>query len=305
MEAAMHSIFLKYFDEVARQGSIRKAAAVLNVASTSVNRKIISIEDQLGTKLFDRTPEGVELTPIGRIALEHCRRTLHDFERTKILIDDVRDLRTGHLNIEVIDSIAYGLLPQVLNLFSDTYPEISLSVTTSQPDEVVQAVVSGNADIGITFALDLHPEVRLMTEKSAPIGIILRPDHPLAERTGVTIEDLEGYKLIRTIDARGRNSIIDQQITSLTSPLSTHIFTNTLFLAKEMILSNQGVGLYTKIGFLNEIERGTLKFIPLLQKTLNDLKIGLLVSASTGIEPTKHLLCNAFANSLKPLRLDS
>ncbi|MFV2054364.1 LysR family transcriptional regulator [Aliiroseovarius sp. YM-037] len=301
----MHSIFLKYFDEVARHGSIRKASTVLNVSSTSVNRKILSVEKQLGVAVFDRTPEGVELTSIGSILLEHCRKTLHDYERTKILIDDLRDLRTGHINIETIDSVAYGILPQALQQFSQSFPDISISVTTAQPDEVMKSVANGETDVGITFMIDMHPDVRVMSEKSAPFGVIVRRDHPLAERNSVTIDDISTYRLVRTIDARGRNSIIDQVVSTLASPLSTHIFTNTLFIAKQMILDNQGIGLYTKIGFFKEIEADELKFIPLIQEGLNDMRIAMLVSATTGIDPAKRHLCDVVGRSIRLMRLDS
>ena len=65
----MHDKLLTYLDEVARQGSIRKAAVVLNVASSSVNRRIINIENSLGVRLFDRHADGVELTDSGTILL--------------------------------------------------------------------------------------------------------------------------------------------------------------------------------------------------------------------------------------------
>lgn len=301
----MHSNFLKYFDEVARHRSIRKASAVLNVSSTSVNRKILSVERQLGVALFDRTPEGVDLTSIGGILLEHCRKTLHDYERTKILIDDMRDLRTGHINIETIDSVAFGILPQSLKQFSQSFPDISISVTTAQPDEVMKSVASGATDVGITFMIDVHPDVRVVSEKSAPFGVILRPDHPLSERNSVTIDDISAYRLVRTIDARGRNSIIDQVVSSLASPLSTHIFTNTLFIAKQMILDNQGIGLYTKIGFTKEIDQQQLKFIPLIHEELTDMRIGMLVSATTGINAAKRHICDVVSRSIRELRLDS
>lgn len=301
----MHSNFLKYFDEVARHSSIRKASAVLNVSSTSVNRKILSVERQLGVALFDRTPEGVDLTSIGKILLEHCRKTLHDYERTRILIDDMRDLRTGHINIATIDSVAFGILPQALLQFSKTYPDISISITTAQPDEVMRSVASGATDVGITFMIDQHPDVRVISEKSAPFGVILRPDHPLSERTGVTLEEIKKFRLVRTIDARGRNSIIDQLVSNLTSPLSTHIFTNTLFIAKQMILDNQGIGVYTKIGFTEEIEQKQMKFIPLLQEGLNNMRIGMLVSATTGISPEKRYICDIVSRFIREMRLDS
>ena len=301
----LHSVFLKYLDEVARQGSIRKAATVLNVSSTSVNRKILSVEAQLGVAVFDRTPEGVELTSIGSILLEHCRKTLHDFERTKILIDDLRDLRTGHLKVATIDSVAYGILPQALQQFSQSFPDISISVTTDQPDEVMKSVAEGDTDVGISFLLDVHPDVRVISEKSAPFGVILRSDHPLAERNSVTLEDINGYRLVRTIDARGRNSIIDQMVSTLAASLSTHMFTNTLFIAKQMIIDNQGIGLYTKIGFFKEIEAEQLKFIPLIQDGLNDMRIGILVSATQGIDPAKRHLCDVIARAVRLMRLDS
>lgn len=301
----MHAIFLKYFDEVARQKSIRKAALLLNVSSTSVNRKILSVEGQLGVKLFDRTPEGVELTAVGAILLEHCRKVLHEYERTRILIDDMRDLRTGHLTIATIDSIALGVLPRAMNELSKVYPDISISVITAQPDEVSQALVSGSADIGIAFTFERHPDVRLLSEKSAPFGALVLPDHPLAGRGSVTVDDVSPYRLVRTIDARGGNSIIDHAFAQMLTPLSTHIFTNTLVLAKQMILSNHGIGLYTKIGFYNEVEAGALAFVPLMQETLTNIRIGIMVSASAAIGPAKRLMCDALGKEMSRLRLDS
>ena len=54
----MHASILRYLDEIANQGSIRKAAKILNISSTSINRQLLNIEAQLGVKLFDRSPEG-------------------------------------------------------------------------------------------------------------------------------------------------------------------------------------------------------------------------------------------------------
>lgn len=301
----MHSIFLKYFDEIARQKSIRKAALLLNVSSTSVNRKILSVEDRLGVSLFDRTPEGVELTSVGAILLEHCRKVLHDYERTRILMDDMRDLRTGHLNIHTIDSIAVGCLPRAMNEFSKIYPDISISVTSAQPEEVVLQVAGGAAEIGIAFTSSQHPDIRALSEKSAPFGVLVTPGHPLAGRSSVTVDDISQYRLVRTLDARGGKSIIDQAIATVVTPLSTHFFTNTLFLAKEMILANQGIGLYTKIGFYDEVERGDLEFVPLIHETLANIRVGIFVSANSAVDPAKRLMCDILAKEMSRMRLDS
>jgi DNA-binding transcriptional LysR family regulator len=63
------SPFIRYFDEVARQGSIRKAADRLNVAPSAVNRQILKLEDELGAPLFERLPRGLRLTAAGEILI--------------------------------------------------------------------------------------------------------------------------------------------------------------------------------------------------------------------------------------------
>lgn len=297
----MHSRILEYIDEVARHGSIRKAAAVLNVSSTSVNRKILSIEEQLGVKLFERSPEGVELTPTGKIVLEHCRKTLYDFNNVKMIIDDIRDLRSGHISIQCIDSFTFSVLPRVLERFSEKYPSVSLSVTTAMPEEVAHAVGTGTADVGFNFANVNHSNIRTVLEKPTPFGVVMRPDHPLAARTKIEIEDLRGYPLVRTIDARGRNSILDREMDSATDALNTHIFSNAMMISKQAIHANSAIGIYTKIGFLTEVEAGDLVFVPLAMRNLNEYRVGVVVSSLAGIDPVKRLFLDTVETVFKPM----
>lgn len=300
----MHSIFLKYFDEVARQGSIRKAAQQLNISSTSVNRKILSVEKQLGVKLFERHASGIAVTAVGALLLEHCRKTLLDFDRTKLTIDDMRDLRTGHLNLATVDSIALSILPETLDNFSRKYPDISITVMTAQPEEAIEAVAGGSVEVGIGFGYQNNSDVRLIFEKIAPLGVLLRPDHPLAERKSLCLEDLLSYRIVRTIDALGRRSIIDQVFTDINTRLTSFFYTNSLNLAKDMVAENRGIGIYTKIGFYNEVEAGVLRFIPLMDNGIRDLRIGIFTSAKAGMDPVKQFLCTSLSNGLNELRLD-
>ena len=297
----MHSNFLRYLDEVAKHGSIRKAASFLNVSSTSVNRKILSVEEQMGVKFFERSPEGVELTATGKIVLEHCRKTLYDFNNVQMIIDDIRDLRTGHLSIQSIDSFTFSVLPRILRRFSDKYPSISLSVTTAVPDEVSKSVAAGDVDIGMNFTNNLYPDVRVLLEKSAPFGVIMLPDHPLSAKMTIEVEDMHGYPLVRTADARGRNSILDQEMESATSSLTTYIFTNALTIAKQAILSNRAIGIYTKIGFLEEIEAKELVFVPFAMKSLREYRIGLTISSTASIDPVKRVFLSIVESVFKTL----
>ncbi len=301
----MHDKFLTYLDEVARQGSIRKAAAVLKVASSSVNRKIIGVEESLGTRLFDRHADGVELTEAGAVLLEHCRKTIFDYQKILTQIEDISELRSGHIHIATLDSVAHSVLPKVLDQFSQSHADIQYTIQTAQPDEVIMGVADGEVNIGISFCNDLLPGVRIHSQKSTPIGAILRPDHPMAERDALEMEDLAPFQVVRSFDGRARQSLLNEAIAEAQTDLPLQLITNSLPLARSLVLRNHGIGIYSKIGFLEEIEQGLLRYITILSPVLKDLKIGILTSSRIHPTPATHLMCRSLTKALKALRLDS
>ncbi|MEH6579821.1 MAG: LysR family transcriptional regulator [Amphritea sp.] len=288
----MHAVVLSYLDQVARQGSIRKAAKILNVSSSAVNRQVLKLEEEFGIRIFDRVPDGVVLTEAGRAIVEHCRRTLHDYEELRATVDDIRDLRTGHIVISTLDALTFDFLPSVLGKFTNEYPNISYTVRLTGLDEAIEDVAKGDADIGIGFSRISYPDVRTVIEKQTPFGVITLPNHPLADRSDVTLQECLKFSLIRTCDARGRTSIIDQEVDPSEVPLSTVFYTNSLMMAKQAILANRGIGFYTKIGFLREIEAGELKFIPLAESSLMSYKIGAFISSIKYLDTATRILMN-------------
>jgi len=301
----MHDKFLAYFDAVAQHGSIRKAAVHLNVSSSSVNRKIISIEDRMGVRLFDRHAEGVELTAAGAVMLEHCRRTLFDYRKIMSIMEDIRELRAGHIDIATLDSVALSILPEVIETFFGSHPLISFTVRTAEPSIVAESVADGSADIGVTFTNDLRAGVRPYTEKAAPIGAIMRPDHPLAGRDRLQIEDLVPYHLVRSYDGVTERSLWNEAAGVAGVTVPTQTWTNSLPLAHALIRRTHGIGIYTKIGFLEEIEDGRLHYIPVQSQILSDLRIGIVISSRTALSQPANLLCRSLAKALRTLRLDS
>ena len=83
----LHSRLLSYVDEVARTGSIRKAASHLNVAASAISRQILALETQLGTPLFHRLPKKLILTAAGEVLIGHIRQTLKELTRAQAKIE--------------------------------------------------------------------------------------------------------------------------------------------------------------------------------------------------------------------------
>src|SRR5499427_8222869 len=94
-----HLRLLQYVDEVARAGSIRKAAERLNVTASAVNRRIMDLEEELDAELFERRPRGVRLTAAGEVFVHYLRGQDADVERMKSQIEELRGLRRGTVRI--------------------------------------------------------------------------------------------------------------------------------------------------------------------------------------------------------------
>ena len=79
----MHAAVLRYFDHVARHGSIRKAAEALHVVSSALNRRILDLEAELGSPLFERLPRGVRPTAAGELFLNYVRRSMRELRASR------------------------------------------------------------------------------------------------------------------------------------------------------------------------------------------------------------------------------
>ena len=105
-----HLRIMRYVDEVARTGSIRKAADQLNVTASAVNRRIADLEDELGAQLFERRPRGVRLTAAGEVFVHYLRQQSGDIERMKSQIEDLKGLRRGTVRIACSQALAHEFL---------------------------------------------------------------------------------------------------------------------------------------------------------------------------------------------------
>ena len=192
----IHSPAIHYFDMVRRCQSIREASRRLNVASSAVNRQILKLEDEVGTPLFERLPGGLRLTAAGEIFARHVIVVLQDTERVRPNWTRYRGLRTGHVEIATVSGVTTDLLPGVLEQLRERYPRVTVGVTSLGSQAIPDAVTSGQADIGLAFALPRTADLQQLGVGHFRLGAIVAPGHPLAERRDVSFATCAEYPLI-------------------------------------------------------------------------------------------------------------
>ncbi|MDB5534132.1 MAG: gltC 2, partial [Hyphomicrobiales bacterium] len=176
----LHARMLSYLDEVARCGSIRKAAANLNVASTAINRQIIALEQELGENIFERMPRRLRLTATGEVLIEHVRETLKSYDRARGRLDALKGTKQGHITIATTLGFAAGPIAKILYDYTNEHPYIRVSLQGLFADGIPNAVLSGDVDLGLGLNLQQNPKLRTLFAIDVPFGAVVAPGHPLA-----------------------------------------------------------------------------------------------------------------------------
>src|SRR5262249_29461031 len=141
---------LIYVDAVARHGSIRKAPAALNVASSALNRQILDLEMDLGSALFERLPRGLRATAAGELFLTYARKQISELKAVQSEIEQLRGLVRGQVGVAAVESVASELLPSTITQYQAAHPKVRFNVRIGALGELVSALVADQVDLILT-----------------------------------------------------------------------------------------------------------------------------------------------------------
>jgi DNA-binding transcriptional LysR family regulator len=191
---------LRYFMAVAQSGHITRAADTLGIQQPPLSQQIRALETELGTRLFNRHPKGVELTEAGRILQSEAKRLLAEFAVVQERMLDFVQGRRGRIAIGFTTSAAaHAFTPASLRLCRSRHPEVQIDVSENNAAEITEAVLHGRLNCGFVRVPVARPPGlafdQLLQEHSVlaiPIG------HRLAvsTRRKVSLKELEGERLI-------------------------------------------------------------------------------------------------------------
>lgn len=187
---------LRYFVAVAQTESFSRAATLCHVSQPSLSQQIGKLEKQLGRKLFDRLSRRVALTDAGRVLLNQAGMILSAVEDAEKRLRDADDFQDSRLTVGAIPTIAPYMLPTTLQQFSQSFPDVELTVHEDVTTHLTSALVAGEVDVAL-MALPLDDE-RIETETlfSEPLLLALPPGHALSRRKRITAEHLNDERFI-------------------------------------------------------------------------------------------------------------
>lgn len=183
---------IRSFLAVARFGSFSKAAESLYVSHSTISRAVTCLEDQLQTKLLNRSSRSVSPTAAGKLLLERGGEVLNMLEQLENEVRAAGKETQARLNISSIAMYSSPLF-DVYRALREQCPDITLSVEQMSLEEVNASVISGEADAGITlsFALPSESGYVVKTISSGNFCAVVPSGHPLNSRQAVHVSELQ------------------------------------------------------------------------------------------------------------------
>ncbi|MBB4227367.1 LysR family transcriptional regulator [Rhizobium mongolense] len=261
----LHSRKLLYINEIARSGSIRKAAARLNVASSAINRQILALEAEMGAPLFERLPRGLRLTAAGELCIEHIREVLKNYDRLEGRIRSLRMQQAGKVRLVTTVGLAAGPLAEIISRFQLEHPRVFFQIRNDAGTMTVNPVLSGEVDIGLGFNIPATPGIRTLGTFDIPIGVVLPPGHRLIGPGPINLTDVVQERLVLAQQGTSLREVINLALARLDVHVEPVLETNASEMLKKLVKCGAGLSMLNPLDVITECRKGELVFRPVAE----------------------------------------
>jgi DNA-binding transcriptional LysR family regulator len=255
-------VHIEGFLEVARFGSVSRAAEALYVTQPTLTARLHALERELGERLFVRGRQGMRLTDAGRAFLPYAERAVRALRDGRRAIDEVGTAAAGQLLLATAPAVSTYILPSVLEEFVADHPRVEVVVRTGHSEDVLQMVLRDEVQVGLGRALR-HPEVVLQPFYEEVLVLVVAPDHPFARGADVSITEVATEQLILFDRTSSYYEITQAAFLDAGVALRGVMELDNIEAAKKMVQRGLGVSLLPRTAIALEVEAGTLARVEL------------------------------------------
>ena len=244
-----HLTHLRYIDVVARERSIRKASEKLNITSTALNRRILALEDEVGTPLFERLPSGVRLNTAGELFIQHIRSQMTDLSRVLSQISDLSGVRRGHVTISGGPELLASFLPKQIAQYRQEFEAVQFDVVRHTPAESLAALINFESDMAFVFDSVLPSDVHIVASVSQPLYALVQDSHPLAANSILKLQDCLAWPVVSPQTDSGLKTMLEVGRLRTAANLQTVIHTDETEFVLDYVRREQAVGFAIPLSF--------------------------------------------------------
>lgn len=273
---------IREFIGFSKTGDPTQTARDFSITPAVLTKHIASLERELGTSLVLRTQFGTSLTRAGIRFAEDARSIIDEYDSAIDRIQRRKSATNTTIVVGYLAAASKPVLPGAVRAFSDRHPDVVLEFLSLEVDEIFETLCDGRIDVGITSSLELLADKescaqRFSWEKlySDRFVLLMREDHPLANRERISVSDLAGEKILLTVPEFMEN---DPRITRLLEPIidSIELCDAAYDLDAALVLMRSGNRIALSLEHIKSILGAGFAFVPIEEAESIQLEIGVL-----------------------------
>jgi DNA-binding transcriptional LysR family regulator len=260
---------LRYFLEVVRSGSVSEAASRLSVSPSAVSRQVAALEELLGVPLFERHARGMAPSAAGELLAAHARRGAMEADRVVSDIQALQGLRRGLVRLASSSGFAIDFLPGAMAGFRARHPGILFHLRVVAPAQVTAAVRNGDVDIGLTYSRAAERDIQVQHMQAAPVYAIMRPDHPLARFSTVTLAQMHPHPIALPERDNTVRQLFDIGCSQRRLVFDPVLVSNHFESLTNFVLHGGGLSISGEVTVRDRARRGELHAAPIRERGMN------------------------------------
>jgi len=252
---------LKTFVTLAEVKNFTKTAELLLMSQPSVSLHIKNLEKEFQTKLFQRSPKYLKITPSGEILYDRAKQMITIYEQTRQEILEQQNTIKGDLKIAASFTIGEYILPPLLLDLQNQYPELNLEVTIANTEEVVQSTRSHHVDIGLIEGQTNERELIVTPFLEDELFIVTSNQHPLVQKEETTIADLQNQQWIMRENGSGTREYFNHVVRSNGLKVKSLLTISSNQGIKETLINGLGISILSGSVVERDVKQNNLSII--------------------------------------------
>jgi DNA-binding transcriptional LysR family regulator len=253
---------LEFFVTVVEEGGFSKAAERVFRTQPAVSIAIRRLEEEIGTALFERSQKAPVLTDAGELFYDYAQRILALREQALGVVGELRSLKRGRVRIGANESTSLYLLPHLILEYRARYPEVMVEIFRHVSERLPREVLDRNVDFAVLAYAPVDSDLESFPVLRDELVLIVHPEHPLAKRESVKVEELGRESFLAHNVRTGSRYKVTETFAQHHTPLNITLELATIETIKRFVQLRIGVAFVPRMCVEEELDRRTLVSLP-------------------------------------------
>lgn len=291
---------LEYLVALAEHKHFRRAADSCHVSQPTLSGQIRKLEDELGIILLERTSRKVLFTQSGLLLVNQAKTVLREVKLLKEMASNQGKEMTGPLHIGIIPTLGPYLLPYIVPVLKQTFPDLELFLYEAQTHQLVEQLETGRLDCAIVASVaetEAFIEVPIFEEKML---LAVAEDHPWSKEKIIKMEQLNGYEMLMLDDGHCLRGQALGYCFTAGAKENLHFQATSLETLRNMVSANSGITLMPELAVRSEGNRSGVCYIPCTQPEPSR-HINLIYRPGSPLRSRYERIANTIVTTIKPI----